>query len=328
MKDLTKDAKMPARVFELKKAFFEIRPAICLEAAKAKTDVFRETEGEPYIIRRAKAFKRHCETKTVRVLPHELIVGNAGSLPRTACIPPELTPDLIDELDTVQTRSQDPFDITEEQKKLYREYIYPYWKDRTLASYFFKQLPPFTREIVETGGILDPGIKYMCPPGDMVPAFPYIFEKGIGGIRKEAEEGLARLDLARVAQDYDKKHFLESVILCCDGLGALFRRYGDACLGEMAHESDDARKAELRLMGEGCRRIATEPPSSFLEAVQLVYFVLVALHIEGNAGGYSPGRLDQYLYPFYRADFDKGVIDNSRALEILGAYWVKSGEQN
>lgn len=328
MKDLTKDAKIPARVFELKKAFFEIRPAICLEAAKAKTDVFRETEGEPYIIRRAKAFKRHCETKTVRVLPHELIVGNAGSLPRTACIPPELTPDLIDELDTVQTRSQDPFDITEEQKKLYREYIYPYWKDRTLASYFFKQLPPFTREIVETGGILDPGIKYMCPPGDMVPAFPYIFEKGIGGIRKEAEEGLARLDLARVAQDYDKKHFLESVILCCDGLGALFRRYGDACLDEMAHESDDARKAELRLMGEGCRRIATEPPSSFLEAVQLVYFVLVALHIEGNAGGYSPGRLDQYLYPFYRADFDKGVIDNSRALEILGAYWVKSGEQN
>lgn len=328
MRDLTKDAKMPSRVFELKKAFFEIRPAICLEAAKAKTDVFMETEGEPYIVRRAKAFKRHCETKTVRVLPNELIVGNAGSLPRTACIPPELTPDLIDELDTVQTRAQDPFDITEEQKRLYREYIYPYWKDRTLASHFFKRLPPFTREIVKTGGILDPGIKYMCPPGDMVPAFPHIFEKGIGGIRKEAEEGLDRLDLAGVAHDYDKKDFLDAVILCCDGLAALFSRYGDACLAEMEKEGSPERRAELRLMGEGCRRLAASPPSSFLEAVQLVYFVLVALHIEGNAGGYSPGRLDQYLYPFYRADFDKGLIDNSRALEIIGAYWVKSGEQN
>lgn len=328
MKDLTKDAKMPARVLELKKAFFEIRPAICLEAARAKTDVFRESEGEPYIIRRAKAFKRHCETKTVRVLPNELIVGNAGSHPRTACIAPELTPDLIDELDTVQTRSQDPFDISEEQKKLYREYIYPYWKDRTLAAYFFRQLPPFTRDIVETGGILDPGIKYMCPPGDMVPAFPQIFEKGIGGIREEAEQGLAGLDLARVARDYDRKHFLESVILCCQGLGTLFRRYGEACLEAAAGEGDAQRQAELRLMAEGCCRIAVEPPSSFLEAVQLVYFVLVALHIEGNAGGYSPGRLDQYLYPFYRADIDKGVMDNSRALEILGACWVKSGEQN
>lgn len=328
MKDTTKDAKMPDRVFELKEAFFNIIPAICLEAAKVKTDVFIETEGEPYIIRRAKSFKRHCETKTIKVFQNELIVGNAGSLPRTACIPPELTPDMINELDTVQTRVQDPFIITNEQKKLYREYIHPYWKDRTMASYFFKQLPALATEIVKTGGILDPGIKYMCPPGDMVPAYPFIFKNGISGIRKIAEDGFKNLDIAKNATDYDKKHFLESVILCCDGLTSLFSRYGDECYNESKKMQHADRKKELIRMGDGCHHIAKSPPRSFLEAVQLFYFVLVALHIEGNAGGYSPGRLDQYLYPFYLDDYKKGIIDNSTALEILGACWIKTGEQN
>ncbi len=328
VKDTTKGTLMPERVFRLKQGFFNIKPAICFEAAKAKTDVFMETEGEPYIIRRAKSLLRHCETKTIKIMPEELIIGNAGSLPRTACIPPELTPDLIDELDTVQTRPQDPFVITEEQKTLYREYIYPYWQNRTMASYFFKQLPEHTKDIVKTGGILDPGIKYMCPPGDMVPAYPFIFEKGIGGMRKMAEESMKELDIARRAKDYEKKHFLESVIICCDAITTLMKRYGDECYNEAEKTNDENRKAELKEMGDCCHNISTNPPESFLEAVQLFYTTLVVLHMEGNAGGYSPGRLDQYLYPYYLKDIKNKKIDNTKALEILGACWVKTGEQN
>lgn len=328
MKNTVTDAKMPARVYALRNAFFEFSPSICLESAKVRTDVFIETEGLPLVVRRAMAIKRHCETKTITIFPNELIVGNAGAVPRSTCIPPELSADLHDELDTIATRHLDPFTITEEQKALYREYIHPYWKDRTLASYFFKQLPEKTKEIVEVGGIVDPGIKYMCTPGDFVPAYPFLYEKGVDGMRQMAEEGLKELDLARNAHDYEKKDFLDSVIICCDAMTVLFSRYGDACYHESEKETDANRKAELRLMGESCHNIAHNPPKSFLEAIQLTYFSLVFLNIEGTANGYSLGRLDQYVYPFYKKDMETGFIDNSRALEILGAFWVKSGENN
>ena len=130
------------RIEQLKKQFFTHVPAVCLEGALSKTHVFKETEGEPMIVRRAKAFKRHCETKTITIQPGELIVGNAGRTARTIHICPELSNNWVyEELDTMATRPQDPYAITEEQKMLFRNEIYPYWKGKTLRDYWNAQAP-------------------------------------------------------------------------------------------------------------------------------------------------------------------------------------------
>ena len=134
MQDVTLNMVKPSRTEFLKKQFFQNKPAICLEGALAKTEAFKEFAHKPLIVKRALGIKKTCETKTIVIEPQELIVGSSGCRPRTAVICPELSNHWIpNELDTMETRPQDPYEVTEEQKKIYMEKIYPFWKGNGLA---------------------------------------------------------------------------------------------------------------------------------------------------------------------------------------------------
>ncbi|BHH83496.1 glycyl radical protein [Desulforhopalus sp. 52FAK] len=327
MLDMTEGMTISDRGNKLKEQFFSYTPSICLEAAIAKTKVYHETEGEEEIIRRAKSFLETCKSKTITIHPNELIVGNAGRTGRCAVIHPELAALwLIDELETISGRSQDPYAITEDEKRIFREEIFPYWKGRTVEDHFLKQVPPATLDVLKVGGVIDSAIKYNCVPGDFVPDIPSILQGGFGQIVQQAEEGLSSLDLSHNHMDYEKKAFYESVLFTCTAFATLVTRYADEC-EHQAHTAESGRAEELLRMASNCRHIAYQPAENFEQAVQLVYFLLVGLHIEGNAGGYSLGRLDQYLYPYYQRDIKSGILSEEYALEILESFWVKTGEQ-
>ena len=319
---------LTSRIDQLKKQFFTHVPAVCLEGALSKTHVFKETEGEPMIVRRAKAFKRHCETKTITIQPGELVVGNAGRTARTIHICPELSNNWVyEELDTMATRPQDPYAITEEQKMLFRNEIYPYWKGKTLRDYWNAQAPKPILDIISVGGVIDNDIKIECTPGDIVPEFKEnIFAKGFGGIRAQAQALLETVDLNDV-ENYDRRDFWEAITITCDGFSILCRRHAQAARELAATEKDGTRKAELLGMAEACDAIAENPPKTFREAMQLHYFIFVGLFIEGNAGGYSPGRMDQNLYPYYKRDVEAGILTDAEALELIECMWIKFGEQ-
>ena len=319
---------LTSRIDQLKKQFFTHVPAVCLEGALSKTHVFKETEGEPMIVRRAKAFKRHCETKTITIQPGELVVGNAGRTARTIHICPELSNNWVyEELDTMATRPQDPYAITEEQKMLFRNEIYPYWKGKTLRDYWNAQAPKPILDIISVGGVIDNDIKIECTPGDIVPEFKEnIFAKGFGGIRAQAQALLETVDLNDV-ENYDRRDFWEAITITCDGFSILCRRHAQAARELAATERDGTRKAELLGMAEACDAIAENPPKTFREAMQLHYFIFVGLFIEGNAGGYSPGRMDQNLYPYYKRDVEAGILTDAEALELIECMWIKFGEQ-
>ena len=319
---------LTSRIDQLKKQFFTHVPAVCLEGALSKTHVFKETEGEPMIVRRAKAFKRHCETKTITIQPGELVVGNAGRTARTIHICPELSNNWVyEELDTMATRPQDPYAITEEQKMLFRNEIYPYWKGKTLRDYWNAQAPKPILDIISVGGVIDNDIKIECTPGDIVPEFKEnIFAKGFGGIRAQAQALLETVDLNDV-ENYDRRDFWEAITITCDGFSILCRRHAQAARELAATEKDGTRKAELLGMAEACDAIAENPPKTFREAMQLHYFIFVGLFIEGNAGGYSPGRMDQNLYPYYKRDVEAGILTDADALELIECMWIKFGEQ-
>ena len=92
---------------------------------------------------------------------------------------------------------------------------------------------------------------------------------------------------------------------------------------DMVNNVEDENKQSLMTMANNCLNLSQRPPISFYEAVQSLWFLFVVLHMESNASSFSPGRLDQYLYPFYQKDIERGHLTKQEALEILECLWLK-----
>ncbi len=323
-------ASQPApssRIARLREQYFTHKPSVCVERALAYTEVFKETEGEPVVIRRAKGLRRACETKTILVQDDELIVGNAGRRPRTGVLGPEMSNFWFDkELDSLSSRAQDPYLVDDEQKELFREKIYPYWKGKTVIEHWLKRVPEKTRGLSYETGVIDCEIKTESGPGEIALGYGEILmQKGWGGVRHWAEERLAALDESDPASD-DKRYFLEAVVISCEAMGILARRHAEAALAVAASAAPE-RAAELKRVAAACDWVAEERPRTFHEALQLIWFAQMSLMMELNAPSYSPNRMDQYLCPFYEADVRSGRLTREAAQELLECLWVKLAEQ-
>ena len=312
------------RVERLREDYFTFRPAICLERALSYTRSFRDTEGQDTGLRRALALKRVCEEKSVTILDDELIVGMPAFQPRGAIICPEISWQWLErELATISSRQQDPYDITEEQKRLLREEIFPYWRGRSMTEYFLANLPSDTKAIAVETGIIDVELKSENGPGEFSPGYGNILLKlGYGGIARQAKQRMAELDAAN-PDDYDRIRFLESVVVVSDAAKILAHRYADEA-ERTAAKSSPARSRELTEIADACRWIAAEPPRTLREALQLIWFTQVLLLLEENGPSYSPGRMDQYLLPFYAADLQEGRLTRADAQELLECLWIKT----
>ncbi|HET6476869.1 MAG TPA: formate C-acetyltransferase/glycerol dehydratase family glycyl radical enzyme, partial [Thermoleophilia bacterium] len=288
---------------------------------------FKETEGEPVVIRRAKGLKRACETKTILIQDDELIVGNAGRRPRTGVLGPEMSAYWFGkEMDTLSTRAQDPYLVDDEQKELFRERIEPYWRGKTVIEHWLTRVPEKTRSLSYETGVIDCEIKTESGPGEIALGYgDILLPKGWGGVRGWAEERLAALDTTDPASD-DKRYFLEAVVISCEAMGALARRHAEAARAAAASAAPD-RAAELERVAAACDWVAEKPPRTFHEALQLLWFSQLSLMMELNAPSYSPNRMDQYLYPYYAADVRSGELTPGAAQELLECLWIKLAEQ-
>ncbi len=325
------------RVARLREHYFTFRPAICVERALAYTRSYRETEGLSTGLRRATALKRVCADKSVTILADELIVGMPAYQPRGAVICPEISWRWLEaELDTIATREQDPYDVTEERKRALREEVFPYWAGRSMEEYYLANLPAGTRRIAVDTGVIDIELKSQNGPGEFSPGYGNILlKKGFGGIAASALARSAQLDAAD-PDDYDGLRFLESVVVVCEAADVLAQRYAEEAERLAAYAAGGGagpaggappisveRAAELREIAAVCRKVGSEPPATFREALQLIWFAQVMLLLEENGPSYSPGRMDHYLEPFYRADLEAGRLTRDEALELLECLWVK-----
>lgn len=316
------------RINFLKKQYENYKPTVNLELAKVKTDVMKETAGQPMCIRRAAALKKYFETKTINILDQELIIGNTGSAPRQAAITPEVSADWIsEELDTMATREFDPLQISEEDKKLWREEIAPYWDGKTVLNQWLARIPEEVRDLGYKSGVIDAEIKTQTGPGEICIGYEnMLLPNGYGGIKAQAQEIKKGLDLINI-EDIEKSDFLDSVIITCEAMEALAIRHAEAAEEKAAAEKDETRKSELLAIAERCRNVATKPPQTFAEACQLIWFTQVALFCELSAPSYSLGRFDQYMNPLLQADIKAGRITKEEAMEILECLWIKMAEQ-
>ena len=210
------------------------------------------------------------------------------------------------------------------RKRCGRKY-FPTGRNKTIDSHWLRQVPQEVKDIAVKTGIIDVEIKTQSAPGEIAPGFEMIINRGFKDIVGEAEEKIAALDAVH-PEDFEKINFYRAVMLCAEGMIDFANRYAALAENRAEGEVDPDRKAELKHIAEICRRVPAYPAGTFREAMQSLWFVLAGCHMEGNGPSYSPGRVDQYLYPFYRDDLKNGRLTEEQALELIECLYVKFPE--
>ena len=316
------------RIRELKDRFITCTRYVSSERALLVTESYQETEGEPIQLRRAKALKKVLENIRIPIYPKELIVGSQNDLsPRSANVFPEFGVEFIEkEMDTWKDRSQDPFLVIDEVKQDLL-HIIPYWRGKSLSYRLMEELP---EEIVKQLQAEHPVIFGWCAQGNGIGHihvnYKRLLEKGFDGIKKEAEENLERLDYAQDPQASEKKRFYGSIIIVSEAASAFGRRYAQKAEEMVKTEKDPKRKAELVKIAEVCNKVPAKPAGNFWEALQAVWFINLIVQLESNGVSISPGRMDQYLFPYYKKDIEEGILTRTEALELLDTLYVKFAE--
>ena len=315
------------RVEKIRQNYINTKPSISYERANIWTQSFQRTEGLPMAIRTAQAFYDTCNELCVNIFEGELIVGASGEFRKCGILTPEFAWKWVDdEMDNFPQRPQDPYEMTEQQREFVRKNIFPYWKGKSVEDAFLARTSEETKKIGVDTGFLDTDSKWRNGIGEISPDYiDQLFPKGFSGIKKEAENYIAQLN-ETIAEEKDKITFYRSIILVCDGIIRLANRYAEKAVEMAQEEKDTIRKLELLEIAEICEKVPENPPTSFREALQFVWFVQLGGILSENPLALNPGRFDQYMYPYYKADEEAGKIDYDTALELVECLWLKYSE--
>lgn len=309
------------RINNLREQVLNTRPSICTERARFYTEVYKRNEVKPIIIRRALALEETLKNMTIFINDGELIVGNHSSKINAAPFFPEYAITwMLNELDGFDKRPGDAFYPTEEAKREIRE-LCPYWEGRTTLEKGYELMPEDYREVHESGiiraeGNLTSGDAHIAVNNEK------ILKIGLKGYLDEIKICRKSLSLDNQA-DLKMEQFYKSLEIGIKAFQAFINRFSVLAHELSLNESDEARRNELKVISDNCRYISENPPENFYQALQLAYFVQLVLQIESNGHSMSLGRLDQYLYPFYKKDKEAGLITEEFAMELLENTWIK-----
>ena len=299
-----------------------------IESARAKliTESYKATEDEPIITRRAKAFAHILHNIPIIIRDEELIVGSSTLAPRGCQTFPEYSFQwLEDELDTVATRTADPFYIAEETKAELRE-VHKYWKGKTTSELATSYMAPEAILAIDHN-IFTPGNYFYNGVGHVTVKYEEVLAIGYEGIIAKAQK---ELDECNVGDgDYAKKsRFLEAVIMSCQAVIDYAHRYAELA-EQMAYQCQDpTRKQELLQIASNCSCVPAKGARNFYEACQSFWFVQQLIQMESSGHSISPGRFDQYMYPYYKSDMEAGNLTREFAQELMDCIWVKLNDLN
>lgn len=303
---------MTNRIQRLKDALFASPREISLERALLYTASHQQTEGEPVILRRAKATAYILDHVNIAIRDEELIAGNRTVKPRAGIMSPEMDPYwLLKELDQFSTRPQDRFEIGEADKQIYRDVLYPYWEKRSMKDFINSQMTDEVKAAVGTQifsvNQTDKG------QGHIIIDYPRLLNNGLGALVEQMREYCARdaqntfYAAALILLEASQRHILR--------YAALAETLATGC-------NEASRRDELRNIADISRHNAEHKPQTFWQACQLFWYMNVILQYESNASSLSIGRFDQYMLPFYQASLTQGD-DPAFLKELLESLWVK-----
>jgi len=178
--------------------------------------------------------------------------------------------------------------------------------------------PDYTTEVEREEG-RKRGVSIHSIFGHIVPDYPELLNKGLLGIRADAEAQRPQ------AQNDEENAFLDSVVIAVEAVMDYATRLAERCDAEAKLQSDEQRKSELQQMAANLRQAPSGPALTFWQALQSVWLLHKIYHSTMN--GNATGRLDQYVWPYLQADFEEGRIEPEQAAELVDCFCLKFNER-
>ncbi|PKE28184.1 formate C-acetyltransferase [Rahnella sp. AA] len=306
---------MTSRIERLKAALFASPREISLERALLYTESHRSTEGECTLLRRAKATAYILDNVGITLREDELIAGNRTVKPRAGIVSPEMDPYwLLKELDAFATRPQDRFNISEQDKQIYREQLFPYWESRSMKDFINQQMPEDVKAATKTQifsiNQTDKG------QGHIIIDYPRLLNTGLDNLVSELQQ--------HIEQEAENT-FYQAALILLQAAQRHILRYA-ALATEMASDCEDVRrKQELERIAAISTHISGKKPQDFYQTCQLFWYMNIILQYESNASSLSLGRFDQYMLPFYQHSLSHGEQPEFLK-ELLESLWVKCND--
>ena len=313
---------MNDRIARLRAESFDTRPGFSSERARLTTEFYEEWQGKVSVsVLRAMNFRNLCERKTIYIGPDELIVGERGPRPKAVSSFPELTCHSEEDLRILDSRPMTSYAVSEEDLRIYREKVIPYWRGRSMRDRAFAEIPQEWKALYEAG-LFTEFMEQRAPGHTSLDG--RIYRKGMLDFKAEIARSRAALDWASDPNALDKDEELAAMAISCDAAVIFAHRHAGLAESMAASEPRPERAAELRRIAEVCRRVPEFAPRDFWEALQMYWFVHLGTITELNGwDAMSPGHLDQHLSPFYERGLAEGSLDREAAKELLSCFWIK-----
>jgi formate C-acetyltransferase len=314
---------MNERIKRLRERSLSAQPCISLERARLVTQFYQHGELEKYSpsVARALVFRHLMEHKEVFIGEDELIVGERGPEPKATSTYPEICCHTVEDFDTLNRRERVRFKVDARTRREQEKEIIPYWTGRSMRDKIFDSVSDEWQAAYEAGIFTE--FMEQRAPGHAV-LDDKIYHKGMLDLQREILTSIDRLDYRAMEDAFDRREQLRAMDIAAEGLMVYARRHADKARDLAALEQDSKRKAELEEIARVCAWVPAEAPESFREALQHYWFVHLGVITELNPwDGYSPGRLDQHLLPFYQRDIEAGRLTEEQARELLAAFWIK-----
>lgn len=313
---------MNARTAKLRQESLDAVPALSCERAELITAFYREHLGRYSVpVMRAKAFQHLCEHKTLWIGEGELIVGERGPRPKAVPTYPELTCHSAEDLRILDARPMTRYKVDGEMIARYEAEIIPYWQGRSLRDQIFQELPREWKEAYEAGVFTE--FMEQRAPGHTV-LDDKIYTRGMRDFLTEIARSEAALDFERDSEALDKRDQLKAMAMACEALIRFAERHAELAEAQAKSADDPLRREELHRIAEVCRRVPAQAPRDFQEALQYYWFCHLGVITELNGwDAFSPGHLDQHLWPFYQRGLAEGTLMRESAKELLECFFVK-----
>lgn len=302
------------------------KPSISMERAVLLTEAYKMYEGKfSTPVLRGLAFKHIMKNRTLYIEKGAIIIGEKGHKPWAAPTFPELCCHTMEDFDNMNNREKVFFKVSEEDKRIQKEVIIPYWKNRALMTRMNKLLPDEWHKLFDAG--LYTEFLMQRGPGHTV-ADGKIYRKGYDDFIEDIQYEIDHLDYNKDVNALNKKEELEGMKLVCEGMIIFGERYAAKARALAAAENDPQWKKELLELAEVCDVVPKHAPQTFRQAVQMYWFTHIGVTVEmNNWDAYSPGKLDQHLEPFYEKDIEEGRLTREGAREILENLWIQFNNQ-
>ncbi|MBM3891337.1 MAG: glycyl radical protein, partial [Verrucomicrobia bacterium] len=270
---------------------------ICFARARLMTESYRQTVGQPAILRRAKAFLAVAEGMPVRIGDDELVVGNISSKPRVAYFAPE----------TFYWKQYRPGkELVLSDHRLSKDLAIRFTIPDEIAAFWRDQPRGDTA-------------------GHFVADYARVLRVGFNGLRAESERHRRRHEQAGTL-DAQRKNFYEAVAITCRAAERFAQRHAQEARWLAQAATDPLRRAELDQIAAICQRVPAQPARTFREAIQAFWFTHALIHLNSSEWSISPGRFDQYMGACYEQDLAEGRLTRQQAAELLACLWIKFNE--